>query len=272
VLISSPTGAREEHSGVTWKAGVEADVASNSMAYASVSTGFKSGGVNQVTPGIGLPGSYGPEKITAYELGSKNRFLDERLQVNAEVFRYDYKGFQTLSAAFVPSGLLFFITQNSQKAKFSGGEVEATALLTSSDQLTFSATVLDAHYTEFNVGGVDRSGFRATNAPTYTATAGYQHVFTMTDSSTITAQADIRLVGSQWVNSDHAPGTLQDRYHQSSANIAYSPADSRWSISAWIRNIENKGIVYNVNDQPEPAMGFPLPPRTFGLSIKLKTE
>jgi hypothetical protein len=43
-------------------------------------------------------------------------------------------------------------------------------------------------------------------------------------------------------------------------------------VAAWIRNIENKGAVYDVNDQPQPAMGFPLPPRTFGLTLRLKVQ
>jgi iron complex outermembrane receptor protein len=272
VLISSPTGARELHSGVTWKAGIEADVAANSLAYATVSTGYKSGGINQVTPGIGLPGSYGPETITAYEVGSKNRFINDRLQINAEAFHYDYKGFQTLSAAFEPSGLLFFLTENSQRATFNGGEFEAIAAVTQSDQVTLSGTVLDAHYTRFEVGGVDYSGFRATNAPTYTATVGYQHVFTLTDGARVTAAGDFHQVGPQWTNADHGAGTLQSAYHMSSAELAYSRPNSTWTVSAWIRNIENTGAVYDVNDSPQPAMGFVLPPRTFGLSLRFQVQ
>jgi iron complex outermembrane receptor protein len=271
VLVSSPTGAVEAHSGVTWKVGLEGDITPTSMLYGSVSTGFKSGGVNQVTPGIGLPGTYAPETITAYQLGSKNRFLDDRLQVNAEIFHYNYHGFQTLNADFEPSGLLFFVTVNSQKAEFNGGEIEATYLFTDVDQLSLSATVLDARYTEFVVNGVDDSGFRATNAPTYGYDIGYQHIFLLPNDAALTAAAEIHLVGPQWLNADHAPGTTQRAYHQTSANLTYEPSNSWWSISAWARNLENAGILYNVNDQPEPANGFVQPPRTFGVTLKLKT-
>jgi iron complex outermembrane receptor protein len=272
VPVTSPTAAHEEHSGVTWKTGIEGDVTDNSLAYFTVSTGFKSGGINQVTPGIGLPGSYGPETITAYEIGSKNRFIDNRLQVNAEAFHYDYKGFQTLNAAFEPTGLLFFLTENSQRAKFDGGEIETIALLTRHDQVTASASVLSAHYSVFDVDGVDRSGFRATNAPTYTATFGYQHVFVLPDASTLTAGGEFHEVGPQWTNADHGPGTLQTAYHMSSATISYTRPDSAWTVGAFIRNIENKGVVYDVNDSPQPGMGFVLPPRTYGLSLRFKFQ
>ncbi len=58
----------------------------------------------------------------------------------------------------------------------------------------------------------------------------------------------------------------------SSANLAYSMANSSWTVLAWIRNIENKGAVYDVNDQPQPAMGFPFAPRTFGLTVRFKSQ
>jgi outer membrane receptor protein involved in Fe transport len=58
----------------------------------------------------------------------------------------------------------------------------------------------------------------------------------------------------------------------SSAELAYSRPNSTWTVSAWIRNIENTGAVYDVNDSPQPAMGFVLPPRTFGLSLRFQVQ
>jgi iron complex outermembrane recepter protein len=272
VLVSAPTAADEKHSKLTWKAGLEQDLSERSMVYASASTGFKSGGVNQVTPGIGLPATYGPEEITAYQLGTKNRFLSSRLQVNAEVFRYDYKGFQTLGASFQPSGLLFFLTQNSQKAKFQGGEIETTFLATEHDRLSLSVSLLDAKYTKFIVGGVDQSGTEAVYSPKYSISAGYEKIFPFSNGSSFTAAVNSNFVDKNWTNSDHALGTEQPRYSNTSVNFTYGFADSRWSVSAWARNLENKGVAFNINDQPEPAMAFVLPPRTYGLSVQLKTQ
>jgi iron complex outermembrane receptor protein len=55
---------------LNYKAGVEFDVAPQNMLYASVVTGFKSGGQSNadIDP-------YKPEDVTAYTIGSKNRFL-----------------------------------------------------------------------------------------------------------------------------------------------------------------------------------------------------
>src|SRR5271167_3647116 len=53
----------------SWKVGLEADAARDSMLYANVSTGYKAGGLNE---GLSSP-PYRPEELTAFALGSKNR-------------------------------------------------------------------------------------------------------------------------------------------------------------------------------------------------------
>src|SRR5690606_35710689 len=42
----------------------------------------------------GTPAAFDPEKIHAYEVGTKNQLLDNRLQANLSAFYYDYKGLQ----------------------------------------------------------------------------------------------------------------------------------------------------------------------------------
>ncbi|MFA9215864.1 MAG: TonB-dependent receptor domain-containing protein, partial [Sphingomonadaceae bacterium] len=68
----------------TYKFRVEHDLAKNNMLYAMLSTGFIPGDV-QVSAGAGgVPAAseYGAERLVAYEIGSKNRFLNNRLEVN----------------------------------------------------------------------------------------------------------------------------------------------------------------------------------------------
>jgi len=67
------------------------------LFYASYSKGYKAGGSN---PGIqsgnlmGIPASYLPESVDAYELGTKNRLLDGALEANLTVWYYDYRNYQ----------------------------------------------------------------------------------------------------------------------------------------------------------------------------------
>jgi iron complex outermembrane receptor protein len=75
----------------------ELDFTDSTLIYASYSKGYKAGGSN---PGIqsgnlaGIPSTYKPESIDAYEIGIKNRLLGGALEANVTLWRYDYRDYQ----------------------------------------------------------------------------------------------------------------------------------------------------------------------------------
>jgi iron complex outermembrane receptor protein len=73
---------------ITWRAAADLDLTPTNLAYASISTGFKPGGGNISDFPSVVPFQFKPETITAYELGSKNSFLDKKLNVNLAGFFY----------------------------------------------------------------------------------------------------------------------------------------------------------------------------------------
>jgi len=74
---------------VDWK------VTDDNLIYASYARGYKSGGINPpLSPVFATPDTFGPEFIDAFEIGSKNRFLDGTFQLNLTGFYYKYKGLQ----------------------------------------------------------------------------------------------------------------------------------------------------------------------------------
>lgn len=94
-LMYSPlTIQRTETGQWTGKLGVEADLSTDNMLYATWSRGFKPGGVNLNNYPILTPLIYKPETISAFEVGSKNRLMDRRLVLNAAAFLYNYNQFQ----------------------------------------------------------------------------------------------------------------------------------------------------------------------------------
>ncbi|MFN9928346.1 MAG: TonB-dependent receptor [Phenylobacterium sp.] len=78
----------------TWKAAVDwsPDLAftDKTLVYGSIATGYKGGGQNSsaATP------TFGPETVTAYEVGTKNVLMEGALQANLTAFYYDYTGLQ----------------------------------------------------------------------------------------------------------------------------------------------------------------------------------
>lgn len=80
----------------TGRAVLDYKIAEDNLLYASYSRGYKSGGINPplaVSLG-GLQTTFKPEFVNAFEVGTKNRFGDGALTLNASAFFYQYKGMQ----------------------------------------------------------------------------------------------------------------------------------------------------------------------------------
>ncbi len=74
---------------------VDYKITDDNLLYASYSRGYKSGGINPpLQPIFAVPSAFAPEFIDAFEIGSKNRFADGRVQLNATGFFYKYQGLQ----------------------------------------------------------------------------------------------------------------------------------------------------------------------------------
>jgi iron complex outermembrane receptor protein len=267
---SVATGGTESHSRLTWRLGAEADIAENWLAYATVSTGFKSGGVNQTPAGFGIPASYGPERITALQAGTKSRFLDDRLQINAEAFHYSYRGFQELLSSFAP-GYLAFYTVNSERARLYGAEVELLARPSRNGRLDVSLALLNTRFTDFDLsafGGADYSGNRLRNAPRRTINLGYEHRFDIEGSGSITARLESQLSSAFFTDTANTLAGRQGSYTQTGASLRYQSDEGPWSLTAWVRNLEDDPVLYSYFG----GRGYPLAPRTFGLTFRIETD
>jgi iron complex outermembrane receptor protein len=135
---------------LTWRAGIDYQVAENSLLYASASTGFSSGGFNgsQTAAALGRS-TFAPQTVTAFEIGSKNRFADNTVQLNVSAFYNRYSGLQEQRQ--VPIGVTTTsITENSGKARSYGAEVEAIWKPVRALTLNASFAYLNARYTSYN--------------------------------------------------------------------------------------------------------------------------
>ena len=80
---------------MTGRAVVDYELTRNNLIYASVSRGYKSGGINPpIDPQFNVSPTFTPETINALEIGSKNTFMDGMVRLNLSGFYYDYKGLQ----------------------------------------------------------------------------------------------------------------------------------------------------------------------------------
>ncbi len=131
----------------TYRLAADYKLNKDSMIYGSYSTGFRSGGFNSGQALEGLR-TFLPETVDAIEFGSKNRFMNDTVQVNASVFQNNYKNLQEQRQVVV-GATTASIVFNAAKARSRGLELELDWLPTK--QLTIGATlsILDAKYTSF---------------------------------------------------------------------------------------------------------------------------
>lgn len=139
-------GGNKTFTGWTYKAGLEWDVAADNMLYATYSTGFKSGGFSQTVAPVNV---YQPEKLRSAELGSRNRFLDNRLQVNASLYHWKYTDLQDQRVNFDPLGNVNFITYNAGDATIEGATLDIVARPTHNDTLSMSVEYANSHYDSY---------------------------------------------------------------------------------------------------------------------------
>ena len=134
---------------VTGKAEVDFDLTSTDVLYASWNKGYKPGGINNTynaAEAVLVKQFFDPETARSVELGTKSRFLDGALSINAAGFYSRYKNMQYLASDPFPfqAG-----TANIPTTEIWGGELEASFLaLDSHLRLNANLTGLGGRFTD----------------------------------------------------------------------------------------------------------------------------
>jgi len=261
----------------TWKLGAEYDLAPATMAYASIATGYKSGGFNDGclagSSALGIPCPaviavpadtlfYQPETLKSWEAGLKSRFWDKRASMNLAVFKYDYTNLQ-LSGVAIVAGAPRFVTQNAGAASVKGLELDGQVRATSADSITYGLTLLDAHYVSYRPNGlVSWAGEPLDRAPHSVLSLGWDHTFRL-PAAAITAGINARR--SAAYNISVPSQLLQYRVPartSSDLTLAYRPDGASWSLMAHVKNLENKVQPVTIDSF---GMAAPSEPRTFDI-------
>ncbi|MFM6832129.1 MAG: TonB-dependent receptor [Novosphingobium sp.] len=290
LLYVSALPLNSSDSKVTWLAGLNFKPNSDTLVFVKASTGFKGGGFDSV-------GTYKPETNTAFEGGWKQTFGDHgQHQFNLGGFYYDYKDLQVSVLLDTAIGGQIF---NAGKAKIWG--IEAAADIGLDDNTTFHATFnyLNAEYKEllaqFNVytvpgtgpdvtgvGDLDPTtpgiqqpnfaGNRPPFSPEFVITVAMDHVFHV-GSSTLTARADTTFKSKYFTDFYNYRDGTQKALTQTNASLEFQPENKKFSITGFIRNIENtRPLTYGSYTAAGPDDIFNWQfgaPRTYGVRLSV---
>ncbi|EIZ78832.1 Outer membrane salicin receptor, partial [Novosphingobium sp. Rr 2-17] len=233
----------------TYKIRLENDLTPSNMVYGSVATSFSPGDVSLTTcapTNAPCPVVLAAETLTAFEIGTKNRFLSNRLQVNGAVYYYDYGGYQTAGINVSPNPLNPVFQTLSVPVKSYGFEMDAVYQITGADRLMLNFAYTHARY-------VDKSALFAqfvandtiSTAVPFTANATYEHVFTFAGGSNLRFRADGRYLSPRNITdvTQQQVDVGADKYaHMGSefignVNATWTSADDRFSVTGYVRNI-----------------------------------
>ena len=247
----------------TWRANAEYYPAPQNLLYATVSTGFRSGGFNSgnfTNPAI--PGTFGPEKITAYEIGSKNRFFDNLLQVNIAAYWNEFRDLQVQNQFLIQAASGGVTTSsailNAARGRARGVELEVEAAPGGGLTIAGSATVMGAVYQDYAgvpapalyttppvtasnpTGGYNLSGNRIPYQPRVKLTGQISYAVDLGRAGKITPQATVLYSGSYYLTDFNTVLDHQAPFAKLDLRIGWSSANDRFSAEVFVDNVTNK--------------------------------
>ena len=230
------------------KISLEHDLASHALVFASVTRGYKAGGINldaRISPPAD-PLAYSTETLWNYEAGVRGHWLDQALTGELTAFYLDRRDTQVRDSAGFGGSYRFF-TANAHAAHVTGLEAAASYALTR--ELSLHATLaqmasgLDRFtLTNGNTGG----GRRLANTPRYGYTLGARH----RDASGFFANAE--LVGRAAQFDSNNQNEARRAFRLVNASLGY--AWRAWTFTVWGRNVFNarheKRVFFFGNEDP----------------------
>jgi iron complex outermembrane receptor protein len=244
------------------------DFASNATAYFQYATGYRSGfGNPAVAVDLGLaPPVVGEERLKNYELGVKGRFLDNRMQVTADVFFMDYSDLQVGGYTYVDEQFIYF-SANAGEASARGFEVEVDARPNDRWRLSAAVGYVDSELADDTLiqwFGEDVEDPTIPNTKPWTVSATAAYMRPITPSLKGGFRIDHRRQSHSY--EDFAQNLADMNPAFQVTDISLDLEAERWSLSAYFENVSDT-TYWLANSTGSSLHGtfVAFIPRTYGL-------
>jgi iron complex outermembrane receptor protein len=258
------------------------------LAYASVSTGFKGGGVNPRPFAADQRLPFNPETLTTYEVGFKSDLFDRRARVNGAVFLNKYEDI-TLAKIRCPESTLetpCLRPDNIGKADVKGAELEVSVFPAKGLSFDASASYLDFKYTSPAQGGflvkivddpapgtvlttaIPESGITPyTPELSYAVGGQYDHDV---GNGTVSFRLDGSYQGKVFTTAENTSWSKIEGRFLANARLSWSHAED-WRVALEVQNLFDKYYFQSVSDVTTSlgvVTGVPGLPRTYAVSVE----
>ncbi|HSX73472.1 MAG TPA: TonB-dependent receptor, partial [Shinella sp.] len=236
--------------------------AQDKSLYAVIASGTKSGGFNNTS--VLTEQSFGPEKNTTFEIGTKNQFLGGKVTINASAYYVDWTDLQ-LSVPSAVAGQTNPVT-NIGSASVKGFEVGITARPSRAFTLDFGYSYTDPQWDEGTIdyssaricptaavcgltaagSGIDIGGFQIPR------TSQHQYVAAATYTIPL-ATSELYLRGDISYRSEQPTNAIALQYtdEQALVNTRIGWVKDNYEISLFAKNIFDKHYILSSINEPE---------------------
>lgn len=233
------------------------------MGYLSATRGFTSGGYNaDAATDAAFRAPFEPETVDNHELGIKSQWLDNRLRLNASLFRMKYRDKQELVFNNLTSVLNIF---NAGKATVDGSEIELAFKPASWLDLSANFAWLDGRYDHFVLGNVNNSGNPMSNSPRRQAGVAADLRYPVS-FGTLIAVASYAWKDTYNTGAANDPNLQLPAFGLANLSAGVESPDGRWRLLAWVKNANDTDYVLTRSTQVVRAR-YAGEPRTYGLSL-----
>ena len=298
-----PLTAKDDWDNVSGRLAFDWNVSDDVMLFATLATGFKSGGFTGSPSSSARAGvSFDPEEALNFEVGIKSYLMDQRLRLNASAFTTDYDDLQvTFFTVPLGSAAAFgeFFTENASSARINGLEIEFLALPTDNFEIGGHLAFLDTEYKDFltrtivapsRCGGsnavpvdpndpgqgcrLNFSGNKLRQAPEFSVNLFAKYQWELQSGAAISAKVDYRYQDDSFYDPDNNPITVIPSYSLVDARVAWRSPGEAFEVAVWGKNIGDEEYVRHIYSQRGGTISFANygPPRQVGLTFTYSYE
>lgn len=283
------TTANYDGDKVDWRLSVDYRFSPEVLAYATVSTGFKGGGVTArpFTKNQAVNGTFDPETLRAYEVGLKTDLLDRKVRLNLSAFYNDYSNIQlpigdcSVLDGFAPGTGPFpcAAIQNAGDGEMYGLEAELAASPVTGLDIDASLSWIDGKWKRIDAAaqGALRIDDPITT-PAWRASLGIQYKADLGTAGSITPRFDLSYTGKQTIGRLINAGVFSPLQYNPSitlgnARVTWRNEDEDLAVSLEVQNLFNKyyflplrfAAVYSFVGTAYSNVGRP---REWGISVR----
>jgi iron complex outermembrane receptor protein len=292
----SQPNLRFKESKFTYLVSLQYQITPAIMTYATVSTGWKSGGFNGRLAVVGAPLTFDAETTKNYEVGFKSTLFDRKVLANISLYEMNVAGFQ--DSTINPVTGSGFIVGNAGDIHARGVEFDLQARPFEQLLLTANGAYLDSKFANYSAApcyaGAVADGSRPGTCNLDGRTPAFSPKTRVSFGGEFTqplgskglrafVRGDVTLTSSYYAYAVLDPRSKQGSFTMASGRVGLQGPGDKWTVALWGKNLTNVVTWQNIlavsnggfisaggRSGVNSLYGWTNAPRTYGVEGSIK--